>query len=84
MAKPLIVEVKEYRCKCNQPRCTLHDGRKGYGVTAGKKWHAYLFANKFGAQTFAEMLGNDQQRIAVNVGYPAPFAWCKEDRKEET
>ena len=82
MAKILIATVKEFTCKCGLKNCTLHDGRHGFGIEAGRKWHAYLFAAREDAQKFADAL-KSQIAIEVNVGYPAPFAWSARDRKVE-
>jgi hypothetical protein len=79
-SRVLVAEVRRFTCRCNLPNCTLHDGRRGYGVAAGGKWHAYLFSDPAMAGRFVDELGGDQKAIRANVGYPAPFAWALGDR----
>lgn len=54
-------------------------GVKAWGVTDGKKWHVYAFADKQRAETMAANIGDDEVSRMVNVGYPAESVMLKKD-----
>lgn len=81
--KELVAEVKPYTCKCRLPACPLHNGKQAFGVTAGRKWHCYVWATpaaaeRYRAALYAGPASGVQHVIMVNVGYDEPAAWAKE------
>lgn len=53
-------------------------GKKGYGITDGKKWHIYAFATKEAADRVATSIGDEEISHRVNVGYPQNHVMFKD------
>ncbi len=62
-------------------KCFTLDYEIGFGITSGtRKWNSTIYTTTERAQKVCDAIGVSQQSIIVNVAYPQPFMWAKEDK----